>query len=127
MQVVRLHQRDLDLLIDVIQQVTDYKQRTLRRHNWQIFETEYLPRLVNYISRNEFPVNDPANSIFTWIIDQICHSHRLIEGVNPRQGLLLADTSSGEEVVAICRAAQRGTVSYKTFCANRQYEKLFTD
>ena len=127
MQVVRLTPRDLDLLIDVFQQVTDYKQRTLQRHNWRVFETEYLPRLVDYISRNEFPVNDPANSIFTWIIDQICHSHKIISGVPLDQGLPLCDTKLGQRVIEICRHAQRGQSTYDLWAQPTKYSDLFDE
>ena len=126
MEQVKLSQVDLDTLIDVFQRVVDFKQRTLQRHNWRVFESQYLPQLIDYIRLNQFPINDYSNSVFHWIIDQICHSHRLTPGLRPRDGLPLADTALGEQAIEICRRASRGQISYDCWRHNRQFKKLFT-
>ena len=126
MEQVKLSQVDLDTLIDVFQLVVDFKQRTLQRHNWLVFESKYLPQLIEYMRNNQFPVNRTDDNIFLWIIDQVCHSRRLVPGLKPRECVLLADTAGGEAVIEICRSASRGQMSYDTARLNRQFEKLFT-
>lgn len=124
-QYVRLRSTDLERLIEISQMICDFKFRTLTRSNWTAFETEYLPKLVSYISENRFKVVTASDNIFVWIIDQICHSRRLTSGVRPRDGVLLADTELGEEVLRFCRAARMGQEPYDRLHDKNQFNNLF--
>ena len=125
MEQVKLNQVDLDQVIECFQEVINYKHRTLKPSSYERFLV-YLDQLIDYIGSNQFPVNDYSNSVFHWIIDQICHSHRLTPGLRPRDCLPLADTALGEQAIEICRSASRGQISYDCWSHRRQFEKLFT-
>ena len=124
-QYVKLRSTDLETLIEISQMICDFKFATLRQPSWQMFEKEYLPKLVTYISDNRFKVATANDNIFLWIIDQICHSRRLTPGVRPRDGVLLADTAIGEEVLRFCRAARFGQDAYDRLHDRNQFNNLF--
>lgn len=126
MEYVKLTPRDLDNLIDCCQLIVDYKAKTLTKHNWTQFEMDYLPSLVESLHANQFRVADPHKNILVWLIDQICHSRKLVEGVKPKECLPLADTLLGEECLEFLRAASRGQISYNNLKHNQQFTKLFT-
>lgn len=122
---IKLSERDREIIIDICDEFIQYKSRALKKSNWQVFETEYLPKLVNQIRENKWQVIDTTNNTFTWIISQICHSKRLVEGVRFSEGIPLADTRLGEQALEICRAASKGSVSYATYQHQRQFRNLF--
>lgn len=126
MENVKLTPRDLELLIDCCQMVLDYKARTLSKTAWSVFESEYLPSLVQSLKENSFRVASTQDNIFVWMIDQICHSRRLVEGVKPTECIPLADTGIGETVLEFLRAASKGQTSYNSLKLNQQFTKLFT-
>jgi hypothetical protein len=122
---VQLRNTDLEMLIEISQMISDFKFRTLSRTNWQIFESQYLPKLIIYISENRFKVVTASDNIFLWIIDQICHSRRLVPGIKPRDNVSLADTELGQEVLRFCRAARFGQEAYDRLHAPNQFQDLF--
>jgi hypothetical protein len=126
MDYVKLTPRDLELLIDCCQLVLDYKVRTLSKTNWSIFESEYLPSLITSLRENKFRIVSSTDNILVWLIDQICHSRRLVEGVKPTECIPLADTGIGESCLEFLRAASKGQVSYNSLKLNQQFTKLFT-
>jgi len=123
---VELSPRDLELLIDVVQMVVDYKFRSLMRHNWTEFETNYLPKLVDQISKNQFKVVDSTDNTFVWLIDNIVHSRRVVAGIPKRDWIPLADIDQVQECLTNLRAASRGQVSYKTSKIGEQFTNLFS-
>lgn len=125
MQTVKLKKTDLELIIEILQQVCDYKYQALSKLAWTKFQQEYLPKLVNQISSNEFVCNDYKNNSFTWLIDQIVWSKKLIPGVDCKQGIPLADTALGEKTLAILRAASRGQASYDSWSNPTTFNDLF--
>ena len=122
---VKLKSSHLEDLIDITQNIIDYKSRALRQSTWNKFETEYLPSLVEQLRNNEFTCHRPDDSTFTWIIDQVCHSRKLVEGVPHSQGLPLCDTTLGQRVLDICRNATRGQKHYDTWSSNNKFNDLF--
>jgi hypothetical protein len=125
MEYVKLSKSDLNLLIEISQQVIDYKFRALSKHNWLIFERDYLPSLVRAFSDNQFKVVTGSDNIFVWFIDQIVHSRELVEGVKPRDCRPLCDTDLGEQALAICRAARYGQDSYNRNTDTTTFNSLF--
>ncbi len=123
---VELSPRDLELLIDVVQMVVDYKFRSLMKHNWTEFESTYLPKLVDQISRNQFKVVDSTDNTFVWIIDQVVHSRRVVDGIPKRDWIPLADLDPVQECLTMLRSASRGPTSYKTSRAGQQFTNLFS-
>ncbi len=123
---VELSPRDLELLIDVVQMVVDYKFRSLMRHNWTEFESTYLPKLVDQISRNQFKVVDSRDNTFTWLIDNIVHSRRVVDGIPKRDWIPLADLDPVQECLTMLRSASRGPISYKTSKLGQQFTNLFS-
>jgi len=123
---VELSPRDLELLIDVVQMVVDYKFRSLMKHNWCEFETQYLPKLVDQISKNQFKVVDSTDNTFVWIIDQVIHSRRVVDGIPKRDWIPLCDLDSVQECLTALRAASRGPVSYKNSKVGQQFTNLFS-
>lgn len=125
MEYVKLSNRDLELLIDCVQEIVNFKTRTLTAHNWSVFEKDYLPPLIEYLSANQFKVVTSSDNICLWLIDQICHSRRLTEGIKPKECIPLADTELGQSCLEFLRAASKGQQSYLGHCHNQQFTKLF--
>jgi hypothetical protein len=111
---VKLTRQDLDILIEVSQHIVDYKHRTLKPENWSIFESVYLPRLIEALDQNSWKVAQRHNNIFKWIEDQIRWARILTPGLKPKDCPNLSDTELGQEAIDICQTASRGAVSYKT-------------
>ena len=124
-EYVKLTKTDLDTLIEVSQQIIDFKFRALNKTNWSIFETQYLPPLVKYFSDNQFKVVTSSDNIFVWFIDQIVHSRQLVDGVKPKDCVPLCDTELGEQALAICRAARYGQNSYDRTKDTTTFNSLF--
>ena len=125
-EYIKLKDSHLNLLIDCFQLVVDFKHKTLRKSNWIEFETNHLPKVISYFQQNQFKVVTSTDNIFVWIIDQICHSRRLVPGIKPKECVPLADTAIGEETLSICRAAKNGHEAYKAWCHNNQFHNLFS-
>jgi hypothetical protein len=124
-QYVQLKPTDLEVLIDISQQVIDYKFKALNKTNWQIFERDYLPSLVKAFQDNQFKVVTSSDNIFLWILDQIVHSRDLVPGVKPKDCVPLCDTELGSRALEICRAARYGQDSYNRSTDTTTFNSLF--
>jgi hypothetical protein len=125
-EYVKLTAHDLNLLIDVCQMVVDYKYRSLTRTNWAEFELKYLPKLLTAIKDNQFKVVDSHNNILTWIIDNIAHSCKVVDGLPKKDWIPLVDLERVQECLGVLRRASRGQVSYNTSKLTNQYHNLFS-
>jgi len=123
-EFVKIKTQHLEQLIDVFQMVVDYKAKSLSPHNWQQFQTEYLPRTVDALRDNEFKIADVHNNILQWMLDQIIHSRRVVDGIPKKDWIPLIDIESVQETLSMLRAASRGQTSYNTY-ANKN--TTFTD
>jgi len=122
---VKLTQQDLNDLIELSQLIVNWKHKTLSRHNWLVFERDYLPKLIDAIDRNEFKVATSHDNIFIWILDQLEHSRFLVDGLKPKDCTPLANIKLGQICKEFLTAASRGAVSYNNLQHSRQFEKLF--
>ena len=125
MEYVRLKPTDLEVLIDISQQVIDYKFKALNKTNWQIFERDYLPSLVKAFQDNQFKVVTSSDGILVWLLDQIVHSRDLVPGVKPKDCVPLCDTELGIRALEICRAARYGQDSYNRSTDTTTFNSLF--
>ena len=125
-EFVKLKQIDLDRLIDTLQMAVNYKAKSLTPANWATFNTEYLPKAIDAIRNNSFKVANVHDSILTWIIDQIVHSRRILDGVPKKDWIPLVDIESVQDTLAMLRAASRGQMSYNIYASNNTtYQDLF--
>lgn len=122
---VKINKQDLEVIIEVSQLFIDYKTKTLKPRSWRIFEEQWIPKLVDQISRNDFTWNDPNSNTAAWLIDQILHSRLLMCPLEPERGPELATTKIGQQALEILKAMQQGQLSYDGLRKNRQFEKLF--
>lgn len=125
MSYVKLRNNHLEAIIEITQLITDYKYKALKKHGYEIYLTDYLPKLLEQISKNEFRCFRRDDSTFTWLIDQICHCRVLIDGVPVKDGLLLCDTDIGQRVIEICRHATMGQNNYNNWYSDNQFGTLF--
>lgn len=125
MDIVKLTAQDLAVIIEISQMITDYKYRRLQSHNWQRFESEYLPRLVDQLAENSFRIHKPDNNTFTWLRSQIYHSRHIIKGLKINQCPRLEDLPIGQEAIRICTLAARGKISYTLAQEKKPYPDLF--
>lgn len=125
MEYVKLKKTDLDLLIEISQEIINFKFRALSKHNWEIFEKQYLPSLVKAFQDNQFKIVTSSDNILVWFMDQIVHSRRLVEGVKPKECVPLCDTELGQRALAICRAARYGQDSYNRATDATTFNSLF--
>lgn len=125
MSFVKLNDADRETLIEIVQQVMDYKCRALKPQNWQTWEREYLPRLVEQISLNQWRCFRSDDNTFTWLADQIRHSRLLQDGVPLKEGIPLDQTTLGARAVDICRRASQGQRVYNASLATDQFRHLF--
>ena len=125
-EYVKLTAHDLNLLIDVCQMVVDYKYRSLTKTNWTEFELKYLPKLLTAIKDNQFKVVDSQNNILIWIIDQISHSAKVVDGLAKRDWIPLVDLERVQECLGVLRRASRGQTSYNTSKLGHQFNNLFS-
>jgi hypothetical protein len=124
-EYVTLRPTHLELLIDVFQEVIEYKYRALSRHNWTIFERDYLPSVIQSIHDNKFKVVTSADSMFVWIIDQIIHSKKIVDGVPKRDWIPLIDFERTQRCLGVLRAARFGSNSYARYTATNTFTDLF--
>lgn len=125
-EFVKLKQIHLDQLIDTLQMAVDYKAKSLSPSNWATFNTEYLPKAIDAIRQNSFKVADAHNNILTWIIDNIVHSRKVVEGLPKKDWIPLIDIESVQLALSMLRAASRGQMSYNIYASNNTtYQDLF--
>jgi len=125
-EYVKLSPNHLDKLITVLQWTVDYKAQSLSPHNWKTFETEYLPKAINAIRDNKFKVADVHNNIVTWLIDNIVHSRKVVDGVTKKDWIPLIDIEEVQSVLSMLRAASKGQSSYNLYSSNNTtYQDLF--
>ena len=122
---VELTAKDLEHLITVCQWVIDYKHRVLSKKNYSRFESEYLPKLVDQLKENRFKVVDPMNNTFTWIIDQIAHSRRIIPGQAQDEWQPLSDMPQVKPLLISLRAAAQGHKAYRGLQNQEHISRLF--
>ena len=122
---VELTAKDLDHLITVCQWVIDYKHRVLSKQNYRRFESEYLPKLVDQLRENRFKVVDPMNNTFTWIIDQIAHSRRIVAGQAQDEWQPLRDMPQVKPLLTSLKAAAQGNHSYRSLQNQEHISRLF--
>ena len=127
MEYVKLRPKDLNVLIDITQEIIDYKYKALSKSNWIIFERDYLPSLIKAFKENQFKIIISDDNILVWFVDQMVWSRRISPGVPLKEGVPLIDTELGERASEICRAARRGQQYYNTWSAATTYRDLFTD
>jgi hypothetical protein len=122
---VRLRSTDLELLMETMQRVVDYKFHALSRPNWQIFERDYLPSLVEQLRDNRFKVVTASDNIFEWCLDQIIHSRQIVAGISRSSWIPLADFEDVQQCLAMLRSARVGSESYQRYCQPSQFNSLF--
>jgi hypothetical protein len=122
---VRLRSTDLELLMETMQRVVDYKFHALSRSNWQIFERDYLPSLVEQLRDNRFKVVTASDNIFEWCLDQIIHSRQIVAGISRSSWIPLADFEDVQQCLAMLRSARVGSESYQRYCQPSQFNSLF--
>lgn len=125
-EYVRLRKEDLTVLIEISQQIVDYKSRKLSKASWGQFESIYLPSLVEQLADNRFKVVKAYSNTFRWLINQIQWSRQTQPGINHQDQLSLADTELGKTAIEICLAASAGQVSYDLKRGTRSNQDLFT-
>ncbi len=122
---IKVKERDLHTLIDIVQLVTDYKFVALSSLSYHRYETKYLPSIVEALRDNSFKHVRSDDNICLWLIDQICHSRVIIPGTKHTEGVPLCDTEIGQEAIEICRAASKGQISYDQFRSTNNFHDLF--
>lgn len=125
-EYVKLSQIHLDQLIDTLQLAVDYKSKSLSAKNWETFSTDYLPKAISAISENKFKVADVHNNILTWVIDNIVHSRKVVEGLPKKDWIPLIDIERVQATLSMLRAASKGQMSYNIYASNNTtYQDLF--
>ena len=124
--MVKLKPNDLELIIEMLQLVCDYKAQALRPQRWQTFQQDYLPSIIDQIKNNEFKCHRHDDNTLLWLLDQVCHSRQLHPGVPHNQGMGLIDTPLGERVSEICRAASQGQRYYDSWSNSHNFNRLFS-
>lgn len=125
--IIRLTDEDLESFTEIFQWVVDYKYRSLSRKNWTIFETRYIPKTVEAISRNEFKIIDRHNNIFTWYIDNVKHCRHVRKGLRPNEWRPLMNITLVQELVYRLEQACHGQDSYNQSLNQNQFDRLFSD
>ena len=124
---IKLKPNHLEVLIEALQAVTDYKYQALKKLSWEKYQGEYLLAIIAQIKDNDFLLHHPEKNPFSWLIDQMVWSRRISPGVPLKEGVPLIDTDLGQRASEICRAARRGQQYYNTWSAATTYRDLFTD
>lgn len=124
---VKLRPSDAELVITVMQMVVDYKFQSLQKENWKVFECKYLPKFIEQMQSNQFKVADVHSNTFTWLIDNVIHSKRVVDGIPKRDWIPLTDLDIVQECMTVLRAASRGSTSYATHCktTSSKFSDLF--
>lgn len=123
---IKLTPNDLERVIDLLQDIVDYKAKSLTPANWAVFENQYLPKAIDAIKDNSFKVVDPTNSIVSWLIDQAVHSRKVVDGIPKRDWIPLIDIERCQNTLSMLRAASKGHISYHTYAiTNNKFGDLF--
>jgi hypothetical protein len=122
---VKLKPHHLEVIIDALQAVCDYKVRALRHVSWQKFQNEYLVSIVEQIQQNEFKLNNSKSNSLNWLLDQLCWSRVVLDGVPLKDCLPLIDTRLGQEASEILRNAARGQKHYDQYFTGSNFRNLF--
>ena len=123
---IKLTNRDLERVIDLLQEVVTYKSKSLTAANWAAFEADYLPKAITAIKENSFKVVDPHNSIITWLLDQAVHSRLVVDGLSKKDWIPLIDIDRFQNTLSMLRAASKGHTSYHTYATtNNKFGDLF--
>jgi hypothetical protein len=122
---IRLKEKDLETLIEIVQLVTDYKFVALSSLSYHRYETKYLPSIVDALRNNSFKHVRSDDNIFRWLEDQVHHSRRLAPGIKHFNGTPLAELPIGKEAIEICKAASKGQISYDQFRSTNNFHDLF--
>jgi hypothetical protein len=122
---VKLKDTHLEVIIEVLQKVCDYKFRALRKASWQTFQDQYLTSIIEQIAANDFKLNNKNKSTLLWLLDQIVWSKVIIDGVPLKDGVPLIDTNLGQEAAAIIRAAVKGQLYYDSSWNKNEFHNLF--
>lgn len=122
---IKLRPEHLNKIIDITEDIVNYKSQYLKPSSWTTFETMFLPSLLEQIKDNEWKLNHPGINTFKWLKDQILHCRKLAPGVNHKNALYLSDTRTGREVMAICDAAAKGQLYYDGWARNSTFNNLF--
>lgn len=122
---IKLKQEHLEVIITCIQDVVDWKAETLSVKAFDIFYNQYLPLLLDQIVNNEFKLNHNRKNTMVWIIDQIRHSKKLADGVDPKNAVPLSDTRTGREAISICEKAAKGQLYYNGYYTQNNFQELF--
>lgn len=111
-EYIKLTQRDLDLLIDVFQQVVDFKYRNLAPENWAMFEREYLPRAIDALGNNSFKIANSQKNILKWFSNQIDNSRVVQSGTNTRSWPPLSSRPEVQRCLVMLHRASQGQEVY---------------
>lgn len=123
---IKLTPSDLERVIDLLQDIVNYKAKSLTAENWAQFESQYLPKAITAIQENRFKVVDPTNSIISWLIDQAAHSRKVVAGIPKKDWIPLIDIERCQNTLSMLRAASKGHISYHTYAGNNtKYQDLF--
>lgn len=122
---VTVKPHDLETLIQITEQVLIYKEQALSTLSWHRFETKYLPSLLQSLKQNMFKHVRSDDNIALWLLDQICHSRKIIQGVSHKEGIPLIDTALGQEAAALLRAMSKGQISYDQYRSTNNFSNLF--
>lgn len=125
--MVKLKPHDLEIIIEILQQVCDYKHQALRPQSWLTFQRDWLSSAIEQIKANEFILHHAEKNFFAWLIDQVCWSRRLTPGLDHRSGVSLADTKLGAQAIDICRRASQGQRAYDNSNRDTKFRDLFID
>jgi hypothetical protein len=124
-EMVKLTNKDLELVITASQLVVDYKYRALAKPNWISFEKDYLPKLITALDQNQFKVATSSDGILVWLMDQIIHSKRVVDGIPKKDWIPLTDLDIIQETLSILRHASRGQNVYDTHRKQSSFGDLF--
>jgi len=124
---VKLTPSDLERVIDLLQEVVNYKAKSLTPVNWTLFESDYLPKIITAINDNSFKVVDPHNNIITWLIDNAIHSKRSVDGIPKKDWIPLTDFERYQNTLTMLRAASKGHTSYHTHAVSYTTFKTLFD
>jgi hypothetical protein len=111
MATMKLHKKDLQVIGEILAQITEYKYEHLSPGKFKQFENEWLPKAIEQLRANEWTYNHKTKNTFAWIIDQILHC-KSADGEN------LEDTVMGEAAIEICKECRWGQISYNNWARN---------
>ena len=111
MATIKLYKKDLQVIGEILAQITEYKSEHLTPTKYKEFENVWLSKAIEQLKSNEWNMNHKIRNTFNWIQDQILHCKSL-DGVN------LENTNMGEAAIEICKEAQWGQISYSNWSRN---------